>query len=141
MTKFYAGIGSRETPEAICRFMAQLADRLARRGYTLRSGGAHGADSAFESGVPEGFPKDIYLPWRGFNGNASPLFDYSDNQTVLNATASTYHPAWRHLPAAVRRLHGRNARRLRDLLDTERRRRRRYRSGDTHRQKSRHPGV
>lgn len=108
MDKFYAGIGSRETPEPICRFMAQVADRLARRGYTLRSGGADGADSAFERGVPEGFSKEIYLPWRGFNGNASPLFDLGEHEGTVRGIAAAYHPAWKRLSSAEKTLHARN---------------------------------
>lgn len=108
MSKFYAGIGSRETPEAMCHFMTQLARRLAQEGYTLRSGGADGADTAFENGVPEGSPKEIYLPWRGFNGNGSPLYDYSNHEKKLHAIAAQHHPTWHSLPPAVRRLHARN---------------------------------
>ena len=108
MARFYAGIGSRETPEAICRFMAQAATHLAGLGYTLRSGGADGADKAFESGVPEQSPKEIFLPWRGFNGNPSPLFDYTGNERKLFAIAAEHHPAWTRLEPAVKRLHARN---------------------------------
>ena len=51
MTKYYAGIGSRETPEDVCGRMTKLASILERKGYTLRSGGAVGADTAFAGGV------------------------------------------------------------------------------------------
>lgn len=44
----YAGIGSRRTPPRIAALIAQPAQSLARNGFTLRSGGARGADSAFE---------------------------------------------------------------------------------------------
>lgn len=64
----YTGIGSRGTPEPALRFMSYTAGVLARAGLTLRSGGAPGADAAFEAGVPEGFPKHIYVPWDGFEG-------------------------------------------------------------------------
>lgn len=47
----YAGIGSRETPIDIQREMTLIATWLESRGYTLRSGGAEGADLAFEAGV------------------------------------------------------------------------------------------
>ena len=39
----YAGIGSRETPEAILRLMYRIGATLARNGFTLRSGGAQEA--------------------------------------------------------------------------------------------------
>lgn len=47
----YAGIGSRETPAQVQAMMTKLAARLAQLGYTLRSGGAEGADKAFEAGA------------------------------------------------------------------------------------------
>jgi hypothetical protein len=50
MNKFYAGVGSRETPPEVCAFMKRIAQRLDVNGFTLRSGGAVGADRAFESG-------------------------------------------------------------------------------------------
>ena len=56
----YAGIGSRETPPKIQKQMKALASKLAVAGYTLRSGGAKGADLAFESGVQEDNMKEIF---------------------------------------------------------------------------------
>lgn len=50
-TMTYAGIGSRETPPEILAQMTELAKELESKGYTLRSGGAQGADTAFEKGV------------------------------------------------------------------------------------------
>lgn len=64
--KFYAGIGSRETPEDVLKLMTRISRGLYKEGYTLRSGGAQGADSAFEIGTNR---KDIFLakdflpPW------------------------------------------------------------------------------
>ena len=50
-TKTYAGIGSRRTPPEILRLMERMALILSGAGYTLNSGGAKGADSAFENGA------------------------------------------------------------------------------------------
>lgn len=47
-TLIYAGIGSRDTPVDICKTMTTYAYHLKQRGYWLYSGGAIGADSAFE---------------------------------------------------------------------------------------------
>ena len=47
----YTGIGSRKTPPEILRIMEALAETLALKGWTLRSGGARGADQAFEAGA------------------------------------------------------------------------------------------
>ena len=62
---YYAGIGSRETPKNKCRLMTKIAKILSGK-YTLRSGGADGADSAFEAGA--GDNKQIFLPSNYFNG-------------------------------------------------------------------------
>ena len=48
MDKFYTGVGSRETPDHVLHLMNIVAAFLNTKGYTLRSGGAKGADCAFE---------------------------------------------------------------------------------------------
>lgn len=61
--KYYAGIGARVTPEPVLIRMAKLAYKLSNKGYTLRSGGARGADSAFERGcIGAGGDCEIILP-------------------------------------------------------------------------------
>lgn len=47
----FAGIGSRDTPHAVLDLMKDAGALLAHDGWTLRSGGALGADTAFELGV------------------------------------------------------------------------------------------
>lgn len=103
----YAGIGSRETPAEILAIFASLAAWLARRGYTLRSGHADGADSAFESGCASvGGPAEIYLPWRGFNGSNSELIWNSGDNSL--AFARNYHPAFDRLSQGAQKLQARN---------------------------------
>ncbi len=63
--KYYAGIGSRETPNDVCLHMTAISKRLASLGYTCNSGGADGADAAFERGAV--INRQIFLPWDGFN--------------------------------------------------------------------------
>ena len=58
-TMTYAGIGSRETPQEVLDKMTEVAKYLESLGYTLRSGGADGADKAFEKGVT--YKKEIFL--------------------------------------------------------------------------------
>jgi hypothetical protein len=59
----YAGVGSRSTPKRLLDFMEQIAEQLAQEGFTLRSGGAKGADSAFEKGCDKASGnKRIYRP-------------------------------------------------------------------------------
>ena len=73
--KYYTGVGNRNTPADILEDMEQIARVFARLGWVLRSGGANGADSAFELGCDiENGLKEIYLPWKGFNNNNSPCY-------------------------------------------------------------------
>ena len=67
---FYTGIGSRKTPKTILKLFTEVAIYLSKQGYILRSGGAKGADQAFERGAAK---KEIYLPWRNFENNKSNL--------------------------------------------------------------------
>lgn len=62
----YTGIGSRKTPEDVMSVMTDIAKKLYQKGYTLRSGGAEGADTAFEIGAKED-RMEIYLPYDRFN--------------------------------------------------------------------------
>ena len=64
MKKFYAGVGSRETPPEILDLMTEAARWLRREGWILRSGHAPGADWAFEQGAEK--DSVIYLPWPSF---------------------------------------------------------------------------
>lgn len=100
--KYYAGIGSRSAPKAICDKMTTIAVRLEAIGYTLRSGGATGADTAFAKDVTN---KQIFLPWDDFNGQrlsyAVPLGAYT--------IAQNHHPAWDHLTPASKKMMARNA--------------------------------
>jgi hypothetical protein len=62
--RFYAGIGSRQTPPDAQVEMSRLAGMLEELGFTLRSGNAKGADQAFASGVEKN--AQIWLPWGSF---------------------------------------------------------------------------
>lgn len=91
--KFYAGIGSRGTPVEICQLMTKIAEHMQIAGYTLRSGGANGADKAFEAGA--GQMKEIF---------------YARHATCAAIEiTSRYHPAWKLCSPMARKLHGRNA--------------------------------
>jgi len=101
--KTYAGIGARNTPPAILKQMTKIAAYLSNLGWTLRSGGATGADNAFETCAGEN--KEIYLPWPGYNGKRSA---YSRPSTEALLMASSYHPNWHACSQGVRKLHARN---------------------------------
>lgn len=64
----YTGIGSRKTPTAVLATMEAIARFLGEKGLTLRSGGAIGADAAFERGAlhSKGPLNSYRIP--GFNG-------------------------------------------------------------------------
>jgi hypothetical protein len=101
--KYYAGIGSRETPTDILELMSKIAQKLEEDGYTLRSGGADGADSAFAKSITT---KEIYLPWKGFNKITDGII--GTNQTEALALASSVHPAWNRCSQGAKKLHTRN---------------------------------
>lgn len=104
--KLYTGIGSRKTPPEILRIMSDIASFLALHGWTLRSGGAEGADSAFEHGCDKGNGgKEIYLPWEGFNGNQSELCMIPTGAFVI---AQKFHPNWGACSYTVKLFHARN---------------------------------
>lgn len=107
MSKFYTGIGSRETPKEILEIMQKIAEFLAKKGYILRSGGADGADyNGFEIGCDKANgEKEIYLPWKDFNGNKSSLL-FTKEAFQL---AATIHPVWENLKPGAKYLHARNA--------------------------------
>lgn len=104
----YAGIGSRETPQAVLDCFERLGYWLARKGYVLRSGHADGADSAFESGcLKANGEMEIYLPWKGFNGSAS-SYILKDNDEAITI-ASRFHPAFDRLSQGAQKLQARNS--------------------------------
>jgi hypothetical protein len=94
MTK-YAGIGSRETPMPVMIQMELIGTLLGARGFTLRSGHARGADTAFEVGCSKvNGPKVIRVAtlW----------------QKALDHAAQ-YHPNWAACDEHARALHARNS--------------------------------
>jgi hypothetical protein len=100
---YYTGIGSRETPKEVMVAMTSLAKQLQERKWILRSGGADGADLAFERGA--GSKKNIFIPWKGFNDSLSPFFNIPDKAFLV---AAKIHPAWGRLKQGAQKLHARN---------------------------------
>lgn len=104
--KIYAGIGSRSVPPNIIEKMTAIGKALGEAGWLLRSGGASGSDLAFESGCDMiSGAKEIYLPWRNFNGSNSSLYSPSKEAETL---AASIHPAWHNCSSGARKLHARN---------------------------------
>ena len=94
MSKIYTGIGSRSTPIEIKNLMTEIAKILSKKDFTLRSGGADGADDAFEIGA---IKKEIYLPVKYFNGRIADnqsYFNYQlcEGKDAANEMVEKYHP-------------------------------------------------
>lgn len=120
MSRYFTGVGSRETPDEVLGWMFDLAYHLTLAGLIGRSGGAPGADTEFEKGArkanpdPEAF--HAYLPWALFNDNPSKRIGVTAAALRL---AATLHPAWERLGSGPRKLHARNCNQvLGEALDT-----------------------
>ncbi len=110
----YSGIGSRQTPQEVCEYFAEIASILEDHGFILRSGAADGADSAFERGVKNIKNKEIFLPWKGFNNHYSVLLPDDKCFSIVEKI----HPAWNKLSNGAKKLHARNVKQvLGDNLD------------------------
>ena len=103
-----AGIGSRETPDLMLTLMADIGHALALRGVIVRSGGADGADTAFEKGALRARVQGTFegfAPWAGFNGRRWPVKVPAEAFDLVDE----FHPAGKSLRDAPRKLMARNA--------------------------------
>ena len=92
---YYTGIGSRRTPIEISVLMTKIALKLSNTGlWTVRSGGAAGADAAFEIGTALSGLIEIYRP-----KHATP---------EALKMAESVHPAWNRCSDYAKQLHARN---------------------------------
>jgi len=101
MSKYYAGIGSRETPSDILSLMTKIATKLQKDGFTLRSGGAFGADTAFSRGCNI---KQIFIPWGDYNNH--PMSFQIPYEAF--SIAKIFHPGWDRLSDGAKKLMARN---------------------------------
>lgn len=114
--RYYTGVGSRGTPDDILSLMEDIAFKLSQDKWILRSGGAEGADTAFEIGALNSFTEvvpEIYTPWLNFNNHdvtsKGVLFPNNwKNWIQAMEIASKIHPAWDKLTRGPRALHTRN---------------------------------
>ena len=93
MIRYYTGVGSRNTPQTTLHLMENISSYFNKRKYILRSGGAQGADKAFELGA--GYLKEIYYA--------------SDANEEAEKIAKKFHPKWNILSEYAKKLHARNA--------------------------------
>lgn len=113
MTMYYAGIGSRTTPDQFMDVFTQVAETLEGIGFILRSGGAEGADTAFARGTNK---REIYIPWWGFNqirdksDKTIKTMDDIDPATLYQSRKifEQYHPNPKACTAVAQLLHMRN---------------------------------
>lgn len=108
MNKFYSGIGSREIPNDMGNYIGKVVRFLNKNGYILRSGGANGTDKFFEQyldKIENNCGKEIYLPWKNFNGNKSNLFNLTEEGYEF---AKKYHPNFDKLNEPSKKLMVRN---------------------------------
>ena len=100
--KIVTGVGSRNVDAVGTERVLEIAELLDKTHYLLRSGGADGCDTLFESRMGT---KKIFLPWKNFNHHPSPYYEISKKAL---AYAKTVHPYWYNLKDSVRKLHARN---------------------------------
>ncbi len=114
----YTGIGSRKIlpgPGITHHgFMKYLAKLFSMKGLTLRSGGAIGADTAFESGCDlDSGKKEIFLHKRRVGQRTANGVDSFDSTTSpcwkeAHALAKRFHPFYKTMSQNSRDLHARN---------------------------------
>lgn len=128
----YAGVGSRQTPTPILEAMDRIAQTLGNAGVALSTGGAHGADHAFETGaLRTRAPLTVHTPWPGYNGyrpgSTGPfgidVIRPRPGATIQNHSytdlARAHHPAWSRLTRGPRALFIRNVSILAGALDPD----------------------
>lgn len=111
MSNYFAGIGSRETPDDIQELMVRITSVLYNQGYILRSGGATGADTAFQLGVPDNCEMEIFLDKLHDNKQCGDGFfnvGFFDNLKLAEKIAQRLHPAWDRLGKRAKALITRN---------------------------------
>lgn len=108
LQKVYTGVGARNTPDSFLNEFKYIGEILADRGMLLRSGGAKGADRAFEIGClnssannNRGGDRNIFLPWKDFNHNKSARTYIPDEAYDL---AKCYYKNWTSINASTKKL-------------------------------------
>lgn len=116
---YFTGVGSRETPDEILELMRKVSRKLCSSEYIFRSGGADGADIAFERGCDDvNGSKEIYISWDNPKSNHGRIYwhnnrdvfklDLSPKKDDAMILASEIHPAWDRCSDAAKKLHARN---------------------------------
>ncbi|MCY3810281.1 MAG: hypothetical protein OXH15_00600 [Gammaproteobacteria bacterium] len=128
----YAGVGARRTPPDILDAMSDIAQTLGDAGTALSTGGADGADKAFETGaLRTDAPITVHTPWPGYNDYRPGRDPETDIDIVHpNSTATVrghtyadlareHHPCWQRCSRGARALFLRNVSILAGALDDD----------------------
>ena len=122
------GIGARDTPTPDLNLLTKIAAEAEKKRMKGRSGGAGGADLAFERGFKDPKNIDVILPWKSFlpkdmnqedvtkylgrerlkYGPGAPVMLQGAKIKEALDLAEKYHPAWDKCSDAVKSLHSRN---------------------------------
>lgn len=111
---WYAGVGSRDTPDHIGVIMTNLAREMELCHWKLRSGGATGADTFFEDGVEHVNNREIFIHKEYAHGRRHSLANnvynaqrYTDWPVAMQM-ASEIHSKWHMCSDDAKGLHARN---------------------------------
>ena len=96
--------GNKEAPPEILDRIAQLAQYLESRGFTIRVGGDGPVEDAAEQATQK---KEVLLPWRGFNDKESATTFPIERAFHI---AKMFHPTWEHMKKGVQAILAKNAR-------------------------------
>lgn len=113
---FWTGIGSRSLPDGVADTMSIIAAQLERKGFTLHSGNADGADISFARGVDQN--AKIFLPWESFNAqymSELPNHEYivvDKSDTEAYDSVNEFHPRGSSLDNTSRAFMARNYRQV-----------------------------
>lgn len=119
---YFTGIGATVLTPDEENFADELGYILAKRGLSLRSGKAPGADQRFQKGIERFMAEgdairdhQIFLPWPSFEQNNTvvsgiyDIADYTPEQVIAAETiAAKIHPVWASLTQGQRKFHMRN---------------------------------
>lgn len=106
MNKIISIFGSRDCPPEALENIGKIAEFFAKKGWTLRTGGAKGVDNqALVNFRKTANSKvELYLPWQGYEGHYNGILHSPENWKL----ASEYVGHWDNLKLNHKIFHARN---------------------------------
>lgn len=98
MTKYYAAVGDQTCPSRYYDIITKITRYFESDGYVVRTRGSKGFDEVVDESVER---KELFVPWRGFEGRTTNT--YNPSQDVFDKAAE-FHPRWYKLNNRVRRI-------------------------------------